>query len=84
MSKYRPFNYEPFEDLLEVLIARDIISGWKMLGSGHYRISGKLDIWPRNKKFGYNSKGRMGSFTKYGNYNDLEKLINRLQYNLQK
>lgn len=84
MSKKRKYNYSAFEDQLEVLIARDVINDWRVLGPGHYRISGKLDVWPRNQKFGYNSQGRMGTFTKYGNYTDLEKLITRLQFGIQK
>lgn len=84
MSHKRPFNYESFHDYLEVLIARDVISDWVLLGPGHYRISGKLDVWPRNRKFGYNSQGKMGNFMKHGNYTYLEKLITRLQFGLQK
>lgn len=83
MSRYKSFNYEPFEEYLEILLARDIINGWNKLAPGHYRISEKLDVWPRNQKFGYR-KSSHGEFTKFGSYKDLEKLITRLQYGLQK
>lgn len=64
MSK--PYDYQTFEEQLEVLLARDAIRGWEGFGPGHYRINGVFDIWPRRKKYFYHSTAE------HGQYEDLE------------
>jgi hypothetical protein len=63
------FDYEQFEEELEVLLAQDTISGWEGFGPGHYRINGILDVWPRHKRY-YRIYGGA-----HGQYRDLAELI---------
>ena len=72
----RPFDYEPTEEMLEILIAQDKIAGWEILNPGQYRISGKLDIFPKSQKYFYILKQEWGTYT------DLEDLIFNLKYDL--
>lgn len=72
----RPFNYKPTEEMLEILIALDKINGWEILAPGQYRISHKLDIYPKSQKYFYIPK------QEWGTYEDLESLIFNLKYGL--
>jgi hypothetical protein len=56
------FNYQQFEAELETYLAQDLISGWQAFGIGHYRINGELDIWPKNRKFGWYLEGYYGEY----------------------
>jgi hypothetical protein len=56
------FDYQQFEEHLEVLLAQDVISGWQGLGPGHYRIMGELDVWPKNKKYHMITDGSRGDY----------------------
>lgn len=59
------FNYQKTEDFLEELLAQDVISEWRELTAGQYRINNLLDIYPRHKRwFSVETKER-------GEYKDL-------------
>jgi hypothetical protein len=45
------YDYQRFEESLEILLARDVIQEWRGLGPGHYRINGELDVWPKNGNY---------------------------------
>lgn len=56
------FNYQQFEEHLEVLLAQDVLVGWQAFGPGHYRLNGELDVWPRNNKFHFITDDRRGQY----------------------
>ena len=60
MSK--PYDYQAFEEQLEILLATDAIQGWEGFGPGHYRINGELDIWPRRRKYFYHPTAEHGQY----------------------
>lgn len=62
-------NYEKIEELLEVLLAQDVLNGWRELTKGQYRLNEKLDIFPKRKKYFYVPTEERG------NYDDLESFI---------
>ncbi len=63
------FNYQKTEEQLEVLLAQDVISEWRELTAGQYRINGLLDIYPRHKRwFSVETKER-------GEYKSLEDFL---------
>lgn len=62
-------NYEKIEELLEVLLAQDVISEWRLLTPGQYRIDEKLDIYPKSKGYFWIETQERG------NYKDLEDFL---------
>lgn len=66
MSK--PYDYQAFEEQLEIILARDAIRGWEGFGPGHYRINGELDIWPRRRKYMYLETGEHGQYQDLTNF----------------
>lgn len=60
MSK--TYDYQRFEESLEVLLAQDLIESWEGFGPGHYRINGVLDVWLRRKKYFYHPTAEHGEY----------------------
>ena len=71
MSKRQKFNYEPFEEELEVLLARDIITDWRFQTAGQYSVNDKsLYLYPKSKKC-FNP-----TTEEWAEYKDLESFLN--------
>lgn len=69
----RKFNYWPAIEELEILLGKGVILEWTQLAAGQFRISNKLDIYPKSKKYFYIPK------QEWGEYADLEELIKQLK-----
>lgn len=62
-------NYEKIEEQLEVLLAQNVISEWRLLTPGQYRLNESVDIYPKHKRwFSVETKER-------GEYKDLEDFL---------
>ena len=52
MSKRTKTDYAKFEELLEVLLAQDIIENWRFQTAGQYSVNDQsLYLYPKSKKY---------------------------------
>lgn len=45
------FDYQKFEEELDILLAENMIESWVELTAGQYRINNFFDIYPKNRKY---------------------------------
>lgn len=69
----RRFDYWPAIEELEILLGKGVILEWTLLSPGQFRISKKLDIYPKSKKYFFIPE------QEWGTYDDLEELIRELK-----
>ncbi len=66
------FDYQKFEEQLEVLLAQNRIDGWRVLTAGQYRLNEYLDIFPKSHAW-FNAETKQR-----GKFHNLEKLIDNI------
>ena len=70
MSKRKKTDYTKFEELLEVLLARDIIFSWRFQTAGQYSVNDQtLYLYPKSQKYFHPGN------KEWGEYEDLETFL---------
>lgn len=70
MSKRSKIDYEKIEELLEVLLAQDVISNWWLQTPGQYSVNDRsLYLYPKSQKYFYPEN------REWGEYEDLENFL---------